>query len=520
MKFDLLLKGAEVIDGSGRAPFRSDVGISGDRIRAVDDLTSADADVVLDVASMYVCPGFIDVHAHTDLAPFLAEEHVDVKAAGIRQGVTTEVCGNCGASPFPVRADAGDDPFLGAFGRGGFVSLLDWRKSVSEQPLFANMAPLLGHGTLRASVVGPQDRTPTADELVEMRRGVSAAMDEGAFGLSSGLIYAPGMFGATEELVALATELSRFDRPYTTHMRDEGDAVAEAVTEAIRIGREAGVAVQISHHKVAGRRNWGRSAETLAAIVEARGAGLDLTIDCYPYTAGSTLLGAVLPPWALDGGPKLWLERLRDTTALERMERDIATGLARWQNIAGLAGWDNVIVTGVPPNAGRSIAQIASNEGVGAMETVARLLCDNPATVIIVHMMDDAEVTTIGDQPFAIVGSDGIPLPGQQHPRLAGTFARMLGRHAGDRDALADVVRRMTSLAAKRFAVPDRGVVMPGKLADLVVFDPRTVGDRATYEEPLLPPAGIPHVLMAGKLAVRDGELTGVHGGRVLEPAR
>ena len=517
MSFDVVLRGGEIFDGTGAPPRRADVGIAGERIDTVGDLSAAQAREVVDVTGLSVGPGFVDVHAHTDLVCFLGDEHVDVKAAGIRQGVTTEVPGNCGSSPFPVRGD--DDPYLGAFGgRHRFESVAEYRSALGREQLYANMAPLLGHGTVRAAVIGRDARPPTDDELAEMRRLVAQAMDEGAFGFSSGLIYAPGVYAQTEELVALASEMRRHGRPYTTHMRDEGDHVTDAVAEALRIGAEGGVAVQISHHKLAGKRNWGRSNETLAQIEAARAAGTDVTIDVYPYTAGSTFLAAILPPWALDGGPNAMLERLKDSTSLDKIRSDFVEGLPGWQSLVDLADWDSIVIAGEPPYAGHSIRELASNEGMDETTFVARVLTENPGTLIILHMMREDEVRAIGDQPFAMVGSDGIPVPGQQHPRLAGTFARILNRHASDDNALADAIRRMSNLPAQRFALPDRGTIEAGKIADLVVFDRRTVTDRATYDEPLLYPSGIPHVLLGGKFAVRDGKLKSP-AGRVLEPA-
>jgi N-acyl-D-aspartate/D-glutamate deacylase len=517
MAFDLVLRGGEVFDGTGTPPRRVDIAVTGERIEAVDDLSTAESAETVEITGLSVAPGFVDVHAHTDVVMFLDDEHVDVKAAGVRQGVTTEVAGNCGSSPFPVRGD--DDPYLGAFGgRRRFGGVGEYRAALAGEGLYANIAPLLGHGAVRASVVGRDARPPTDDELRDMRRVVATAMDEGAFGLSSGLIYAPGVYAQTEELIALASEMRRYGRPYTTHMRDEGDHVTDAVAEALRIAAEGGVAVQISHHKLAGRRNWGRSSETLAQIEAARAGGTDVTIDVYPYTAGSTFLAAILPPWVLDGGPRAMLERLRDSTSLDKIRLDFVAGLPGWQSLVDLAGWDSIVLAGEPPFAGRSIGDLAADEGVDETVFVARVLQENPGALIILHMMKEDEVRSIGDQPFAMVGSDGIPVPGRQHPRLAGTFARILNRHAADEQRLSDAIKRMSLLPAQRFALPDRGTIATGMFADLVVFDRRAVADKATYDDPLLYPAGIPHVLVAGRFAVRNRELQ-APAGRVLEPA-
>jgi N-acyl-D-aspartate/D-glutamate deacylase len=521
--FDVVIRGGDVVDGTGCAPMRADVGIRDGRIAEVGVLGEVPAQVVIDARGRYVTPGFIDTHCHTDLVAFYPAELDDVCAAGVRQGVTTEVCGNCGTGAFPhrVKADGAGEPLLGiapeTAGRT-FASLADFRAAVTPGSIYANLAPLLGHGTLRNAVVGGADRPATADELAEMSRLAAEAFDHGAFGFSTGLIYSPGMFADTEELVALAAVAGRFGRPYTTHMRDEGDHVLDALGEALAIGRRGGTAVQVSHHKIAGRRNWGRSAETLAAIEAARAGGLDVTIDVYPYTAGSTVLAALLPPWVLDGGTAPMLERLADRNLRDRIRQDFVTGLPGWQSIVDLAGWGSVGIGGDSAHAGASLAHIAHDSGRSEADVVADILLDDPSCIVIVDMMEDGEVASIGEQSYAMVGSDGIPGPGKQHPRLAGTFARVLHQHAGDPMRLADVVHRMTALPAAKFGVPDRGTLTRGAVADVVVVDPATVRDAATYADPLLPPTGIEHVLVAGLPVVRDGALTGAKQGTVLEP--
>jgi N-acyl-D-amino-acid deacylase len=523
MDFDVLVTGGGVLDGSGSPAAIMDVGIRAGRIEALGDLSGATAATVIDAGDRIVAPGFIDVHCHTDLSHFMGDDLLAVKSAGVRQGVTTEVAGNCGTSVFPLGDEPVDpsDPFLAAMSDqtpGYFPTLAAYRQAMAGVAMIANVAPLVGHGRVRSAAMGDEARAPRDDELARMLRLVEQAMDDGAFGLSTGLIYAPGVYAQTQEVIALSRVAARYGRPYTTHMRDEGDGVVEAVQEALRIGAESGAAVQISHHKVSGRRNWGRSSETLAAIETARSRGVDVTIDVYPYTAGSTFLSALLPPWVLDGGPAKMLQRLADREVRRRIEQNYRTGIVGWQNLIDLSGWDSVVVAGAPPRAGRSIAEMSVEAGVPEVDLVAEILIEDPATLIMIHMMDAAEVDTIADQPFAMIGSDGIPLPGMQHPRLAGTFARTLARHRDDPVALADAVRRMTSLPAQRFGLGDRGVIATGKSADLVVFDPATVSDRATYEQPLLPPAGVDHVIVAGQVVVSDGQLTQARPGRVLAP--
>ena len=520
MEFDVLLRHGRVIDGTGAPARRADVGVTGGRITAIDDLSAATAAVDLDVTGRVVTPGFVDVHAHTDVANLYGDGHEAMNTAGIRQGVTTEVCGNCGASPFPraLGRDPNEALFPPGLG-GGWDRLADYRDDLATVGMAANLAPLLGHGSVRAAVVGHDARPPTADELARMVRVTEQAMDDGAFGLSSGLIYAPGMFADTEELVALAAVVGRRGRPYTTHMRDEASRLADAVDEALAIGRGADTGVQISHHKAAGRANWGATVRTRQQLDAARRSGTDVTIDVYPYTAGSTHLRALLPPWALDGGVDAMVERLRSSTARDRIRRDLVDGIDGWQRLEVDDEWRNVVVAGEPPLAGLTVGDIAADRGRDPVDVLADVLLDDPTTMMMIHMMDPAEVRSLTETPFAMVGSDGIPVPGHQHPRLAGTFARVLGWNADDESRLVDLVRRMTALPADRFRLPDRGRLVTRAVADVVVFDPLLVEDRATYDEPLLHPEGIEHVLVAGDLTVRDGRLTPARNGRVLEPA-
>lgn len=517
MDYDVILRGGQVVDGTGAHPRVADVGIRGDRIVTVDDLSAATGEVVVDATGCYVTPGFIDVHAHTDLVAFFEDDLTDVAAAGVRQGVTTEVPGNCGTSPWPVR-QGGDDPYLAAMpesARRTFGSLAEFRTAAdARSSLFANLAPLLGHGSVRSAVVGDGKRAATPDEIQAMQRVVAQAMDEGAFGLSSGLIYGPGMYADVDELAALAEVAGRNGRRYTSHMRDEGDRVDLALEEALEVGRRSGAPVQVSHHKVTGRRNWGRSAQTLATIEKARAGGQDVLIDVYPYTAGSTFLGALLPPWALDGGFDTALAVLRD--GRDRLRIEYADDASPWQNFPALVGWESIVLSGTGEHAGLSISELSRERGADEVDVFADVLLADPGTMCLVHAMEAGEVETLGAQPFAVVGSDGVPLPGHQHPRLAGTFARVLSRVAYDPRAFAEQVHRATALPAQRFGLTGRGTVATGGVADLAVIDPQRVRDSSTYESPMLPPEGVPHVLVGGRAVVRDGVLTGARPGRVL----
>jgi len=356
-----------------------------------------------------------------------------------------------------------------------------------------------------------------------MVRLAEEAFEQGAFGISSGLIYAPGVYARTEELAAVCRAVARHGRPYTTHMRNESDLVDESVREALAIGAAGGVPVHISHHKAAGRRNWGRTAETLEIVRAARAVGRDVTLDVYPYTAGSTMLAAMLPPWALNGGFDAMSERVADRAVRERITRDMETGLPGWENFTQLAGWDGIVISSCPSHPdyeGRRVPELADATGRSGPDLVFDLLAeDAQRTLMILHVMDDADVRNVLGFEAAMIGSDGIPVPGKPHPRWAGTFARVLGHYRRDAGLLdlASWVRKATGMAADRFSLRDRGYLARGKLADLVVFDPERIADRATYEDPLLPPIGVREVLISGQAVVSGGELTEARPGLVLE---
>lgn len=506
---------------------RAEVGIVGDRIAAVGALEAATAVEVIDATGLSIAPGFIDSHTHSDMACFLGAEHEDVITAALRQGVTTEVCGNCGFSPFPC--PPGREAEVERHVRTLFATraiewtdLAGYSAALHQRGLTGNLAPLVGHGSLRAAVLGFQDRPAHPHEVVAMTRLLDEALEQGALGLSSGLVYMPGAAAGAEELVALATSVGNHHRVYTSHIRGETDMVAESVAEAIRLGRNAAVPVHISHHKVCGRQNWGRTEETLELVTSSRRAGLDVSLDVYPYTAASTLLYAMLPNWAQAGGIDSMVDRLRDGQTRDRIRRDFEDGPPEWQNIPRAAGWERIVISNCPGRTeieGRSVAELATDAGISAPEYVFDLLVEQRGQVMmIVHMMDEADVRRVLAYEGTMVGSDGIPLPGKPHPRWAGTFARVLGRYSRELGLLdfATAIRKMTSMTAERFGLADRGTISPGAYADLVAFNHATVIDTATFESPMTAPIGIRHVFVNGRHVVRDGEMTGARAGRVL----
>jgi N-acyl-D-amino-acid deacylase len=494
--YDLVIRGGTVHDGSGAPGARADVAVRGDRIAAVGDVAGRGV-AELDATGLAVAPGFIDVHSHDDYAVLL-EPEMPFK---VMQGVTTDVVGNCGSGVVPF--DAGRRRFQrmhpGAEPQAweGFAGYLE---RVDEARPSLNVAVLMGHGTLRAGALPLDERPPEPGELDLMRGWVREGVAAGAVGLSTGLIYEPGRFARTEEIVALARELEgRAGGLYATHMRNEADGLLDAVREAIRIGAEAGVPVQISHHKASGRRNWGRVRESLRLIEDARARGLDVTADQYPYTAGSTSLHAVVHNGAFRG--------------------DGSGGL-------GQLGADEVLISSAPLHPeweGQTLAALGATWGLGTEAAAQRVLAgEGEACFVVVFTMDEADVQTVLAHPTTMIGSDGVPTGGKPHPRLYGCFARVLGHYVREERVLdlPTAIHRMTGLPATKFQLRDRGMVRAGAFADLVVFDPARIADVATYAEPRRFPPGIRAVYVNGVAVRRDAVHTGARPGRGLRRGR
>lgn len=521
-----LLRGGLVVDGSGAPAVPADVALSHGRVVPPGTVNPQDA-AVLDVTGLVVSPGFIDVHTHSDataLDPHPAPP--DLAWAAARQGVTTEIAGNCGYSLFPAAQDgahaAGLRDFCTALlgpagdpvpGMDGFAERHNSAARVN------NIASLLGHSTLRAAVMGFAQRSAAPEETGRLCTLLDEALAAGAAGWSSGLIYPPGTYADTAELIALGRISARHRAPYVTHLRDEMSGVEAALDEALEIARQSGTALHVSHHKTAGKYAVGKSAATLAMMDAARAEGLDVTCDVYPYVAGSTSLHAMLPPWASAGGFQALLARLAEPVQRERMRASIEHGEPGWENTIGNGGWDRIDVAGAPrhPAAeGQSIAKLAAQAGQDPVDFVADLLlAESGAVTIISHSMDEADMQRVLAHPGTMIGSDGVPRDGKPHPRWAGTFARILGRYVRELGLLSleDAVRRMTALPAERFGLAGRGLLAPGAVADVVVFDPAAVADQATFTDPLQLPLGIEHVFVAGQEVLRGQQLTGAAPG-------
>ena len=527
---DLKLAGGRLIDGTGAPAVRADVGVTGERIAAIGDLSREPAGRVVDAAGLTVTPGFIDMHSHSDwrlLGHPLAESK-------IRQGVTTEVVGNCGFSPAPVsdefRSEIGGFALYVPPGMDfGWRSTGDYLQRYADQGIAVNLVQLVGHGTLRLAAMGFARREPTARELLVMERLMDQSMAEGAWGLATGLIYAPGSYARTEEIVAVARRAAARGGFYASHIRGEGATLLDSVAEAIRIGREGGLPVQVSHIKAAGRPNWGRVKDALALIDRARAEGLDVMADAYPYTASSTSLRTLLPDWVLEGGIDAMLGRLRDRSVKDRIRGELTGGspvLSR-----GL-GWEDIMIASSPsrPDAqGRRLSQIAAAWSRDPLDAAFELLlAEEGRGAIILFQLDEADLRQALGHAQVMIGSDGSALAaegelarGKPHPRNFGTFPRVLGRYAREQGLLGleDAVHKMTGLPARRLRLFDRGVVRVGAQADLVAFDAARVADLATYDDPQQYPAGIEHVLVNGRVVIARGEHTRALPGRVLKPA-
>jgi dihydroorotase/N-acyl-D-amino-acid deacylase len=503
-EYDLLLRNARVVDGTGAPWFRADVAVKGDTIAAVGPALPGEAEREVDLAGQVVAPGFIDVHTHARHGIF----QVPTADNYVLQGVTTLFEGQDGSSPLPL---------------GEFLA------RVAALHPAVNFGTFVGHGSVREAVMGLDDRAPTSEELERMVAAVTEAMREGAFGLSTGLFYVPGAFARTDEVVALARAAGQAGGIHVSHMRDEAAGVLASVEETITIGEEGGLPTQITHHKIIGRAGWGRSAETLRLVEEARRRGVDVTIDQYPYTASSTsFVGALFPPWALEGGPAALAERLAEPASRARI-RDTVIGKIRDERGGGDASRLQVAACPHDPSLdGKTLADLLRERGrEPTIEEAAELvleIVDGGGATGIFHAMAEEDVERILASPFAMVASDGgIPTFGQgaPHPRSYGTFARVLAVYARERKLLRleEAVRKMTSFPAARVGLTDRGLVRPGMKADLTVFDPATIRDRATFAEPHAYAQGVSLVLVNGVVVVDEGRLSGARPGRVLRGA-
>jgi len=508
--YDLIVRGATVFDGTGAAGRRLDVAVRGSRIAALGATLRGRAREDIDAKGLALAPGFIDIHSHGDGTLYNDPSAESV----IRQGVTTIVVGQDGGSRIPDQS-----------GRTSFAPLF---ARLEALPVAVNVATMVGLGTVRRRVVGEDNRPATPAELVKMTAMVRAALESGACGASTGLEYTPGAFASREELIALCRPLARRRLPYATHMRNEDDTLVEAIDEAIAIARGAGCPLQISHLKTGGAPNWGKIDAVFERIAAARAAHMDVTFDRYPYTAWSTGLTNLFPVWALDGGDEPFLKRLDDPATAERIKTESL------QKVALVGGWNHVLLSNVAAQGdsdavGKRLDDWARLRGLEPY-AAAVLLLKNSATNVstVVFAMSEENLERFLAHPQGMVCSDGgafaVSGParvGHPHPRGLGTFPRVLGKYVRERKTLSleSAIHKMTGMPAKRLRLAGRGGIAVGAAADLVVFDPATIIDKATFEDPFQYPVGISAVMVNGKLALRDGARIGTGAGKGLRPA-
>ncbi len=523
--FDWLIVNGRVIDGTGKPPFFADVALSGDRIAAVGQLFHAAAKHRIDAMGKFVVPGFIDIHTHYDLALFAQPEAY----CALSQGVTTIVVGNCGHSPVPISHERREAlrqllPVIDAGVEWRWQRFADYLSNLEAIHPTVNVVALVGHCALRATVVGFDNRPATNEELAKMQRLLRECMDEGAWGLSSGLIYPPSAYASFDELVALAEVVAQVDGLYATHIRSESDGLVTAIAEALQTALRSGVALQISHHKASRRPNWGKVAVTLQ-MIERAALEHDVTVDAYPYTAGSANLSQLLPLWALEGGVEALLERLSDPN----QRGQIRNALERDTTL----GWHEVLIASVVsddyrPLQGKTVAEVASLLGLPPAEAVLHLIeHERNAVTMVLFVMDERDVRQVLTHPLCLIGSDGLTIPPAPwepdpkpyvHPRTYGAFPKVLRWLVKETGQLKweEAIAKMTGKTAYKLRLPKRGLIREGYYADVLVLDPDRLADQATYENPHQPAKGIDWVFVNGTPAVADGQLTGQRQGRVL----
>ncbi len=523
MNFDVLIKGARVFPGDGPA-LPVDVGVAGDRIAAVGrSLPEKDAAQVIDASGLMLCPGFIDMHTHTALETF-RDPRLEPKVA---QGFTTEVINPDGLAPAPVTEDGreGRQAYLRPLEGPGperwdWTTFPEYLDALAETRPAMTLVPSIGHNAVRDRVMGGADRRPSREEIRAMREEVRLGLDAGARTLSFGLIYMPGAFSETEELVELAEEAAPFGAPLVPHVRTEADGVLGAIGEMIEVSRRSGAPLHLSHLKVIGNPDL---VEPLLELIDEASADIDVTFDQYPYGAGSTVLSSLLPPWAQAGGTSETLRRLEDPSQREAVVRDVERGLPDWDNSYRASGPENIIVISAPQAevVGETIAEIAERRGSDPFVAVLDLLRECELDVAMInHYASEESVRTVFRHPLQLVGSDGI-FGDRPHPRLYGTAARALGRYAIKESLIPvhEAVARLTSRAARRIGLTDRGCIEEGLRADLVLLDPDRYIDTATYDDPKRFPTGVERVFVAGRVVWTGTEHTGeLPGGVVREP--
>ncbi len=522
-----LIKNGLVVDGTGKPGYKADVLVENDKIVKIGSIEAAPDMEVIDAAGLVVAPGFIDTHSHSDLK-ILVEPAVEPK---VMQGITTEVLGQDGISMAPLPKEYISPWRKNLAGLDGDTDEINWEYETTENYLKMiedvkpglNECYLVPHGNIRMEAMGLDNRLPTEEELEKMRQITRREMEAGAIGLSTGLIYMPCAYSESKEIIEMCKVVAEYDGRFVIHQRSEADTILDSMEEVIKIGRESGVKVHYSHFKVCGKKNWDKIKDVIKLLEQAKAEGIDVSFDQYPYVAGSTMLGVILPPWVHDGGTDKVLERLADPELRKKMVYDIEHGIPGWDNFVEFAGLDQIFVTSVKTEknqdaVGLSLIQLGELRGKNPYDATFDLLYEEQNAVGMVDFYGTEEhVKLFMKRPEMNVCTDGL-LGGKPHPRVYGAFPRVLGKYAREDKALTleEAVYKMTKKPAVTFNMTGRGEICEGAYADITVFNADTVIDKGTFTDPIQYPEGIVYVMVNGELAVKDGKHTGTRNGIVL----
>lgn len=524
----LLIKNANIIDGSGNDAFLGNILIEDEKIVSLNADSHLTADKVIDAKGMVVSPGFIDTHSHSDLDVLLRPEVMPK----IQQGITTEFLGQDGVSMAPLPIEYIDDWRKNIAGLDGVSDEIDWTyetthnylKMIEQVKPGLNEAYLVPHGNIRMEAMGLENRQPNDDEIEKMKAITRREMEAGAFGLSTGLIYIPCAYSESKEIIEMCKVVAEFDGVFVIHQRSEADTIVDSMEEVIEIGRKSGVRVHWSHFKVCGKKNWDKIDTVLKQLDQAKEEGIRVSFDQYPYVAGSTMMGAVLPPWVHDGGTNKVIERLKDPVLREKMKYDMQHGIHGWDNFIDFAGFDNIFVTSVISEknkdaVGLSITDLAKLRNLDTYTTVFDLLMEEENAVGMVDFYGTEEhVKTFLMRSEMNACTDGLLAPGKPHPRLYGSFPRILAKYVREEQVLTleAAIRKMSGKAADAMNLRNRGYLREGYFADLVIFDKDKIQDNATYVDPIKFPSGISYVIVNGNVVVEHGKHQKIYEGKVL----
>jgi len=542
--YSLVIKNVRVVDGFGNPWYLADVGIQGEKIAHIGQVEGKEAQKIIDGKRMVLAPGFIDMHSHSEMI-FLSEKQSELLEGRIRQGITTEIMGNCGISVSPIRDELKPDmeksvgwmtPESVPWNWNSMAEFLDL---IEKKGVTVNVGTLTGHGAIRAYVKGFSSGLMSPEETRKMKEILSRTFEEGSFGLSSGLIYAPGMFADTDEFIELGKVAAKFNRILTSHVRGSSETDIDAEKEVIYIGEKAGCRVHRSHYEAFGKENWHKIEMTLKLDEEARQRGIDFAFDMFPYTAAMTMMIAIYPPWALDGGWPQFLRRAQDPDTRKKIEHDIETVVPSWptwvpgswpHNLVKAAGWENIYIGYIPSEKnkyyeGLNLIQLGERLRKPPFEAITDLMVEEKGAIsqLIFGVSGDREneepIKAIIRHPLGGYATDAVDIGrGKPHPAAYGMYPRLLGRYVREEKlvTLEDAIRRMTSFPANRLGIKDRGIIAEGYFADLVLFDPDRIRDRSTYENPRQFPEGIHHVIVNGQLILENGEIRKIRPGKVL----